>query len=164
MPKQFTLKCGVTLEYEHVPTLYAQAMAHSKHPEPNKPTRKIEVGKNPDGSPIYDEREYESPEYRRQLAHYYDYVWPIVSRMALIDVAVLDESVPPVDETLLAARQRRIPDELRYNKKCDWIALCLLASTSGDESELSRLTGAILENDFTFAEVDAAARAMKSSS
>ena len=157
MPKQFTLKCGVILEYEHIPTLYAQAMAHSKCPEPNKPTRKIEVSKD-----VFDEREYESPEYRRQLAHYYDYVWPIVSKMALLDMAVLDESVPPVDETLLTARQRRIPDELRYNKKCDWIALCLLASTSGDESELSQLTGAILANDFTFAEVDTAARAMKS--
>lgn len=158
MPKQFTLKCGITLEYEHVPTLYAQAMAHSKHPEPIKPTRRVEVGKD-----LFDEREYETPEYRRQLAHYYDYVWPIISRMALIDAAVLDESVPPVDEALLETRRKRIPKELLYNDKCDWIALCLLASTSGDESELSRLTGAILENDFTFAEVDAAARAMKSS-
>ena len=157
MSRNFKLLCGVTLQVEYVPVVYARSEASRRFPSPDKPTVKIEIAKD-----IFEDRETTSPEYRRALEHYNDYVWPLAVRAALIDMAVVDESLPPIDHERLAQRRSRVPREWHFTDKADWILMCLLSSTSGSESELEMLWRFIITNDFTFAEVEAAARDLKS--
>jgi len=157
MPRPFKLECGVTLQIEYVPAVYARSEAARRFPTPAKPTIDVEIAKG-----IFEAREISTVEYMRQRNHYDDYVWPIAIRSAFVDMAALDESVPPIDTEQLARRRARVPKELHGSDKADFIIMCLMRSTHGDKSELERLFGFILENDFTFAEVEQAARGLKS--
>lgn len=157
MPRLFPLECGITLQFEYVPAVYARSEAAKRFPAPARPTADVEIAKG-----IFEARETTTPEYLIQRAHYEDYVWPIAVRSAFVDMAVLDESVPPIDADLLARRRARVPKEMHGSDKADFIIMCLMKSTFGDSSELQRLYLFILENDFTFAEVEQAARDLKS--
>lgn len=157
MPRPFKLECGTTLQIEYVPAVYARSEAARRFPAPAKPTVDVEIAKG-----IFEAREVSTPAYLRERAHYEDYVWPVAVRSAFVDMAVLDESVPPIDAEFLARRRARVPKEMHGTDKADFIMMCLMKSTHGEKSELETLFGFILENDFTFAEVEQAARALKS--
>jgi len=157
MPRPFLLECGTTLQIEYVPAVYARSEAARRFPAPAKPTADVEIAKG-----IFEAREISTVEYLRQRNHYDDYVWPIAIRNTFVDMAVLDESVPPIDADLLARRRARVPSELHGSDKADFIIMCLMRGTVGNKSELERLYDFIFENDFTFAEVEQAARELKS--
>lgn len=157
MPRPFPLECGITLQIEYVPAVYARSEAARRFPAPARPTADVEIAKG-----VFEAREISTPAYLRERAHYDNFVWSIAVRSAFVDMAVLDESVPPIDAGLLARRRARVPKELHGSDKADFIMMCLMKSTHGDTSELERLFGFILENDFTFAEVEQAARDLKS--
>lgn len=157
MPRPFPLECGITLQIEYVPAVYARSEAAKRFPEPPKPTARVEIARD-----VFDERSVQTADYLRELAYYNEHVWPIALRAALIDMSVLDESLPPIDQALLAKRRARIPKHWHFGDKSDWIMMCLIKGTYGPGSELEALIEQILENDFSFAEVEAAARALKS--
>ena len=158
--KQFKLECGAVITVRHVPTLMIEHETYKRYPEPSRPTHKHEIGPG-----FTAEREYEDGEYLRARRAYTRTFNTIYFPVVALELGV--ESVPDVGDV-------NVFDEHDYGQKVNTLLYKLLRTTAGtvkttqsgktidSPNELDRLVSFIGANNFTFEEVKAQSRAMKS--